>query len=44
MEMNNFEIVAIESSVVNATNQQLAELNELQLALAGGGMGTVVLG
>lgn len=44
MEMSKSEVVQIEKALVEADEQQLRELNELQLALVGGGSGMVVVG
>jgi hypothetical protein len=42
MEHANIEIVKLESAVNEATDIQLRELNDLQLAIIGGGTGEVV--
>ena len=42
MEFAKNEIVAIEETVNQAAKLELHELNELQLALVGGGCGDVV--
>jgi len=42
MEMNKAEVAAMEQIVERA--ESIEELNELQLSLVGGGIGTVVVG
>ena len=42
MELTKIEIAAVEQIVEHA--QSMKELDELQLALIGGGIGTVVVG
>ena len=42
MELNKIEVAAVESIVERV--ESLEQLNELQLALVGGGIGTVVVG
>ncbi len=44
MELNTIEVAALESAVNDATQNQLSELSDCQLALIGGGIGTVVVG
>lgn len=43
MELNKAEISVVEDAAVMAAGCQLRELNELQLALIGGGIGETVL-
>jgi hypothetical protein len=38
------EVAVIEKATADASNAQLLELNELQLAFVGGGSGEVVFG
>jgi len=42
MELNKVEVAAVEQVVERV--ESLDELNDLQLALVGGGIGTVVVG
>ncbi len=42
MEFSKVEIVSIQEVVVGAKDTQVQELNELQLALVGGGIGDPV--
>jgi hypothetical protein len=44
MEITNIEIAAVEMAAGLASNVEITELNELQLALIGGGTGEVSLG
>jgi hypothetical protein len=44
MELNNTEVAALETAIKNANETQIHELQDLQLALVGGGIGTVELG
>jgi len=44
MEFTKAEVIAIDETVTVATEEQLRELNEIQLALIGGGIGDVVFG
>lgn len=44
MEMSKSEVVHIEKALIEADEQQVCELNELQLTLVGGGSGMVVVG
>jgi hypothetical protein len=44
MEHNNNEVMNIEKVLADAAETQLTELNELQLAFIGGGIGLVDLG
>jgi len=44
MEINKVEIATIEKTVNEAIQIDLNELDQLQLALVGGGIGTVVIG
>lgn len=44
MEFTKAEVAKIEKLVEELTGQQIAELNDLQLALIGGGIGEVVVG
>jgi hypothetical protein len=44
MELTKIEVAAIDEAVALATEIQVKELNELQLALVGGGIGDVVFG
>ena len=43
MELSKLEISSIEDVVADLGDSQLRELNELQLALIGGGIGETVL-
>ena len=43
MELNKTEISVVENAAVNAVECQFRELDELQLALVGGGIGETVL-
>jgi hypothetical protein len=43
MELTKNEVAAIEKTAAEATDAQLRELNELQLAFVGGGVGEVTL-
>ena len=43
MELNKIEVSIVEDVAVKATESHLCELNELQLALVGGGIGETVL-
>ena len=42
MEHTNAEVVLIQETIAEATEAQLRELNELQLAFVGGGIGEVI--
>ena len=42
MEHTKIEVAVIEKAVIEATDAQLRELNELQLAFVGGGVGEIV--
>jgi hypothetical protein len=42
MEHANIEIAQLEAAVCEATDAQVQELNDLHLALVGGGTGSVV--
>ena len=42
MEVNQFEVAALEQADKEGTQDQVKELNELQLALVGGGIGSVI--
>jgi hypothetical protein len=44
MELNSIEVAALETAVKDAIETQIYELQDLQLALVGGGIGTVELG
>jgi len=44
MEMNKLEVAVVEHAVKEMLESQINELNNLQLALVGGGIGTVVIG
>lgn len=44
MELNNIEVAIVEQAVKDATEAQIRELGECQLALVGGGIGTVIVG
>jgi hypothetical protein len=44
MEISNTEVTAIAERVNEAAEQGVYELNDLQLALIGGGIGEVVFG
>ena len=44
MEIVRVEIAALEKAIGSATNAEVVELNDLQLALIGGGTGDVHLG
>jgi hypothetical protein len=44
MELNNAEVAALETVVKDANEAQSQELQALQLALVGGGIGSVILG
>ena len=44
MELNTIEVAALEDAVKDATQSQISELSDCQLALIGGGIGTVVFG
>ena len=39
MELNQVEVSSIETAVREASDQHVRELNEMQLALVGGGIG-----
>jgi hypothetical protein len=41
MEHNNDEVMNIEKALADAAEKQLSELNDLQLASVGGGIGIV---
>jgi len=43
MEMNKIEVATVEKAVNDATSAQVNELNDLQLALVGGGIGIVIV-
>ena len=43
MEHNNNEMAVIETAVVEGAEKQLRELNDLHLALVGGGAGETIL-
>ena len=43
MEHTNNEVAIIERVVVEATEKQLRELNDLQLAYVGGGIGDTLM-
>ena len=43
MEHNKSEVAVIEKAVVEGAEKQLRELNDLHLALVGGGVGETVL-
>jgi hypothetical protein len=43
MEFTKLEAAMVEKTVVEVVEQQVRELNELQLALVGGGGGAVVI-
>lgn len=43
MELNKLEVSVVERAAVKAMESQFCELNELQLALVGGGIGETVL-
>ena len=42
MEINQVEVAALEQADKENSQDQVKELNELQLALAGGGIGSVI--
>lgn len=44
MELNQTEVAALEEVVANVSSSQVRELQDLQLALVGGGIGEVVVG
>ena len=44
MELNNIEVAALETAVQDANESKIQELQDLQLAFVGGGIGTVELG
>lgn len=44
MEMSKTEVLQIERVLVEADEQLVCELNDLQLTLVGGGSGMVVVG
>jgi len=44
MEINKIEVATIEKTVNEAMQNDINELDHLQLALVGGGIGTVVIG
>jgi hypothetical protein len=43
MELTKIEVEAVETTIAQATNGHLRELNALQLAYVGGGVGDVTL-
>ena len=43
MELNKLEVAAVEAAALHA-QQSMLELNELELAMVGGGVGEVILG
>ena len=43
MELTKHEVIALEEAIKKAEDLQLRELNDLQLAFAGGGIGDVVV-
>lgn len=43
MELNKVEVAILEDTVTRAIERQISELNELQLAFVGGGIGETVL-
>jgi hypothetical protein len=44
METLNLEVVTLDKSGEQAVEYQIRELNEIQLALIGGGIGEVIVG
>ena len=44
MELNNTEVSVIRNTIKEANEDQLRELNDLQLALVGGGIADVIAG
>ena len=44
MEFNNAEVKVIEATTIEAAKQQIQELEDLQLALVGGGNVIITLG
>jgi hypothetical protein len=44
MEHTKIEIEAVETAIAEATDCRLRELNDLQLAFVGGGVGEVMFG
>ena len=44
MEFNNAEVQVIEATTIEAAKQQIQELEDLQLALVGGGNVIITLG
>jgi hypothetical protein len=44
MELNNIEVNVIRDTIKEANGDQLRELNDLQLALVGGGIADVIAG
>ena len=44
MDLNTFEVAALETAVNDAMQSQVSELADCQLALIGGGIGTVIVG
>jgi len=44
MDLNKKEVAALEKTVKEADESQVRELQDLQLALVGGGYGTVIVG
>ena len=44
MELTKIEVAAIEKTVTEVAECQIRDLNELQLALVGGGIGDVIFG
>ncbi len=43
MEHTNKEVAIIEKTVLEAAEKQVRELNDLQLAFVGGGIGDVIM-
>ena len=43
MEFNKAEVTVVEVAIQEAVSNDIRELNELQLALVGGGIGDVVI-
>ena len=44
MEMNKVEVAALEQADKEVSDSQIKDLVDLQLALVGGGIGTVIFG
>jgi len=44
MELNNIEVNVIQDTIKEANEDQVRQLNDLQLALVGGGIADVIAG